>query len=700
MSSPAPSLEEATATWARVGVLSFGGPAGQIAVMHRILVDEKRWVDEDRFLHALKFCTLLPGPEAQQLATYLGWCLHGTLGGLIAGSLFIIPGVVILLGLSLAYVYAADIGAIGTVFAAIRPAVLIIVVDALLRIGRRSLPDRRLILLALGAFAALFFFKVPYPFVILGSAAAGLMVSRTTQPAGATALLPRGTWRRAAVIATVGSVLWGGAVAALWLGLGGGHVITQGARLWSKAAVVTFGGAYAVLDYVRVAAVEQWHWISPRAMLDGLSLAETTPGPLILVLQFVGFQAGFQASAPLTPLGGGLLGAATAVWITFVPSFLFVLLGAPYVEWLRYQPRLAAVLTGISAAVVGVIANLSLWFALQTLFHDRTHLTAGPLAIEVPILASLDVMALGIAVAAGVAMFRFRQSMARVLVGALLVGLGAAAAGCGRPSAAARTGTIAVDHGSLGYEDQGGGPALVFIHGGNLDRRMWDGQAELFRRDHRVIRYDVRGFGQSSPAGVPHQAHRDLADLLDSLGVERAAVVGLSLGGRIAIDYALTHPGRVTHLILAGTGLSGWPDWSGSDTTWRLRMEAAVRDSNPNAIAAAWLSSDYMRPAMEVPRLVPLLERIARDNAPTWLRPDLESPLDPPAAGRLAEIHVPTLIMVGDRDSPPILRIADALATTIPGARLVRFPRTGHMVNLEQPDRFNQEVTDFLQRTR
>jgi len=426
-----PPLREAIRIWARVGVLSFGGPAGQIAVMHRILVDERKWIDEDRFLHALKFCTLLPGPEAQQLATYLGWSLHGIRGGLLAGLLFIIPGVLTLLALSLGYAYAADLGFVGTVFAAIRPAVLIIVIDALLRIGGRSLPERRLVWLAAAAFAALFFFRVPYPLVIVASAAAGLALGAGGGRRAATARSgtapARGSWRRALAVATVGLTLWWGAVFGLRAAFGGDHVLAQGAWLWSKAAVVTFGGAYAVLDYVRVAAVEQLHWLSAQAMLDGLSLAETTPGPLILVLQFVGFLAGFQASAPFSPLAGGLAGAATAVWVTFVPSFLFVLLCAPYVEWLRHQPRLSAALTGISAAVVGVVANLSAWFALHALFREQVHVAAGPFSLELPRLSTADPLAIAIGVAAAVATFWFRQSMIRVLVGALVVGLVVAA---------------------------------------------------------------------------------------------------------------------------------------------------------------------------------------------------------------------------------------------------------------------------------
>jgi chromate transporter len=396
--------------------------------MHRILVEEKRWVDEDRFLHALKFCTLLPGPEAQQLATYLGWSLHGVRGGLIAGSLFILPGAIVLLGLGFLYVFAAELTVMRGVFAALRPAVLIIVIEALLRIAGRSLPQRRLWWLALGAFVALFIFAVPYPLVVLASALIGLAGASPAQTTPGSSLGEVG-WRRAAAVAVMGLALWWGAVLALHRTLGPDHVITQGSWLWSKAAVVTFGGAYAVLDYVRVAAVERFGWLSPQAMLDGLSLAETTPGPLILVLQFVGFVAGFLASDPLSPVVGGLLGAVVALWVTFVPSFLFVLLGAPYVEWLRHQPRIGAALTGISAAVVGVIANLSLWFALHTLFRERAPVRVGPLSLELPRLGSLEAVSLLIAVAAALAMFRYRQSMTRVLAGALVVGILATALG-------------------------------------------------------------------------------------------------------------------------------------------------------------------------------------------------------------------------------------------------------------------------------
>ena len=273
--------------------------------------------------------------------------------------------------------------------------------------------------------------------------------------------------------------------------------------------------------------------------------------------------------------------------------------------------------------------------------------------------------------------------------------------GCGPRPDSGRAGTVVLPDGSLAFDERGRGPAMVFIHGGNLDRRMWDEQFAVFAEGRRVIRYDVRGFGQSSAPVGRYQSHRDLAALLDSLGVERATLVGLSLGGRIAIDFALTHPTRVDRLILAGSGLSGWPDWSGADTTWYPRIEAAVKDSNPAAIAAAWLSSDYMRPAMELPRMAPVLERLSRENTPNWLRPrDPEAVLDPPGAGRLRELRVPTLVLVGDRDSPPILRIADSLMAAVEGARLVRFPGAGHMVNMEEPARFNQAVRDFLAEAR
>lgn len=422
-----PSLREASRTWAKIGVMSFGGPAGQIAVMHRLLVDEKKWVAEDQFLHALKFCTLLPGPEAQQLATYLGWSLHGRRGGLIAGTLFIAPGVIIMLGLSLAYRFVAGLGAIETVFGVIRPLVLVIVLDALLRIGRRSLPSNRLRLLAVAAFIALFVFHLPFPILVIASGVIGLLIGNPDRTVSVRTEPPRTKDSFWATV-LIGLALWWVPIGGLFFVLGSHHVLSQMSVLWSKAAVVTFGGAYAVLDYVRVAAV-QAGWLTPKAMLDGLSLAETTPGPLILVLQFVGFQGGWQFANPLSPLAGGLLGAVVNVWTTFVPSIMFVLAGAPYVEQLRHQPRLGAALSGISAAVVGVVANLSIWFFLQVLFRDHHSLSVGPIAIDLPIVASINPIAAGLAGMGAIAVFKFKQGIGRVLIAGALLGILLATAG-------------------------------------------------------------------------------------------------------------------------------------------------------------------------------------------------------------------------------------------------------------------------------
>lgn len=429
--SPAPiPFSEALGVWARVAAQSFGGPAGQIAVMHRILVDEKRWFDEARFLHALSFCTLLPGPEAQQLATYLGWSLHGTRGGLAAGALFVLPGFAAILALSIVYVQFGALPAVAALFSGIKAAVLALVLEAALRIGRRVLAARLQRWVAVLAFAALFLFAVPFPLVVLASGAIGVVASRVGWIVS-TASAPEpgpgrdhgsGTTRALRVLAIFLPLWFGPTLACAWW-LGPSDVFTRLGVFFSQTAVVTFGGAYAVLAYVAQRAVESYGWLSAPEMLDGLGLAETTPGPLIMVVQFVGFLAAYRHAGVSFPIAAGIAGSLLASWVTFVPSFLWIFLGAPYVERLRGEPRLAAALQCIMAAVVGVIANLALWFALHVVFARVEITEAAGLYLTVPAWESLDPWALALSLGACVALLRFRIGLTATLAGSALAGL-------------------------------------------------------------------------------------------------------------------------------------------------------------------------------------------------------------------------------------------------------------------------------------
>jgi chromate transporter len=423
--APPVTLAAATRIWTRVGLLSFGGPAGQIATMHRIVVEEQGWIDERRFLDALSFCTFLPGPEAQQLATYIGWLMHGVKGALVAGGLFILPGFVVLLALSALYVSAADLPLVAAAFTGLKPAVVAIVVHALFRIGSRALATPAASVIAALAFLGLFAFRVPFPAVVAAAGLAGALlggwITRQETVTGPPLVRPSGlaTLRTA----LVGLLLWWGPIAVIAALFGPSHVFTREGLFFSQTAVVTFGGAYAVLSYVSDRAVHHFQWLTPPEMVDGLALAETTPGPLILVLQFVGFLAGFRQGAPLPGWSGGLLGAVVTVWATFVPSFLFVLLGAPYMEWLRALPRLKSALAAISAAVVGVVFNLSCWFGFQVFFGARRTIDAGYLHLELPALASVDWVRLAIAVLAIVGLTRFRLGIGTVVAIAAVLGV-------------------------------------------------------------------------------------------------------------------------------------------------------------------------------------------------------------------------------------------------------------------------------------
>jgi chromate transporter len=441
--SAVPSFREALAVWAKIGVISFGGPAGQIATMHRVLVDEKRWIGEQRFLHALNYCMLLPGPEAQQLATYIGWLLHRTWGGIVAGTLFVLPGAVVMLGLSLLYAGYHEVRIVEALFFGIKPAVLAIVLHALVRIGKRALTSRLAVALAGAAFVAIFFLDLPFPLVVAGAGLTGFAVSRLRgEDQAATDSAPTGesdtliddmlhaggsdhvqpSLARALRVLAIWLPLWLLPVFILLAWRGADDVYTQIAVFFSKMAVVTFGGAYAVLAYVAQQAVEGFGWLQPGEMLDGLGMAETTPGPLILVLQYVGFLAAYRDPGMLPPWLAGTLAAGLTLWVTFTPCFLWIFLGAPYVERLRANRALGAALSAITAAVVGVILNLAVWFALHTIFAEVTATSAFGVRLWQPAWHSIDWPALALAIGAAVAMFRFRLGMLPTLAGSALLG--------------------------------------------------------------------------------------------------------------------------------------------------------------------------------------------------------------------------------------------------------------------------------------
>jgi chromate transporter len=370
-------FREAFGVWLKIGCLGFGGPAGQIALMHRILVDEKKWIEEARYLHALNFCMLLPGPEAQKLATYAGWLLHGVRGGLVAGILFVLPGALVMLAFSLLYVLGRGVPVIDGALFGIKAAVLVIVVEALIRIGRRSLKSRLLVGLAALAFIGIFFLDLPFPLIVALAAAIGFVATRA--PAGPASVPIPGRWRQAAIASATGLVLWWTPVALALVLVGKDHVFVDIGVFFSKLAVVSFGGAYALLAYMAQQAVETYGWMSPPEMVDGLGLAETLPGPLIKVTQFVGFLGAYRAPEPFTPILAAVLGSALTTWVTFVPPMLLIFAGAPFVEQLRSNQRLSGALAAVTAAVVGVILNLTIWFVLHVLFADVTEARAGPL---------------------------------------------------------------------------------------------------------------------------------------------------------------------------------------------------------------------------------------------------------------------------------------------------------------------------------
>ncbi len=418
-----PPFSQAVKTWFKIGCLGFGGPAGQIALMHRIVVDEKKWVDEPRFLHALNFCMLLPGPEAQQLATYIGWLLHGVRGGLAAGILFVLPGAFVMLGLSLLYALGRGIPLVDGALFGIKAAVLVIVVEALIRIGKRALKTSFLVGIAAAAFVGIFFLDLAFPLIVIGAGLIGFLVARSAPAqlglAGTdhqlTAPHPE-RWRQAVTASVVGLIAWWTPVALAAVLLAPSHILVDIGTFFSKLAVVSFGGAYALLAYMAQEAVETNGWMTAAEMVDGLGLAETTPGPLILVTQFVGFLAAFREAAPFSPVTAGILGAAMTIWVVFVPSMLWIFAGAPFIEQLRANKRLTGALAAITAAVVGVILNLTVWFSLHVLFGRVQEMHSGWLRWYAVDLASIDVLAAILAVVAGVLAFGLHTGLVTTVI--------------------------------------------------------------------------------------------------------------------------------------------------------------------------------------------------------------------------------------------------------------------------------------------
>jgi chromate transporter len=438
-----PTFAEALRVWAYIGCVNFGGPAGQIALMHKLLVEEKKWISDARYFHALNYCMLLPGPEAQQLATYVGWLIHGVRGGLAAGLLFILPGALVMLGLSILYVNYAELGVVKAIFYGVQAAVLAIVIEAILRIGKRAFTGQAMIWIAAAAFIALFFFAIPFPLVVLAAAVAGLLGANyapdqfrskghaANSTATSTTFAVDEAFARGALAHTQATsgrtaktvilwlAIWLAPVVALAIGLGQDSVFTKLATFFSTMSVVTFGGAYAVLAYVAQEAVATYNWLTAPEMLEGLALAETTPGPLILVLQHVGFLAGYRT-------GGfwyGIAGAAITLWVTFAPSFLWIFAGAPYAERVRENRHASAALAAITAAVVGVILNLAIWFALHVLFAKVETRDIGPLHLQVPDMTTLDPIALAIAAGALIALARFKIPVVWLLAACAGIGL-------------------------------------------------------------------------------------------------------------------------------------------------------------------------------------------------------------------------------------------------------------------------------------
>jgi chromate transporter len=432
------TYREALRVWLRVALLSFGGPAGQIAVMHKILVEEKKWIDENRFLHALNYCMFLPGPEAQQLATYIGWLLHRTRGGLTAGLLFILPGFLSILALSIVYALFQQVQWVEALFFGLTSAVLAVVVEAVLRIGKKALKNEVMVSLAILAFVGIFFFNLPFPVIIFTAAAVGFLGGKIREDkfyvirpkavsdadlSTALAIDTKPSWGRSLTVIGIWGAIWFVPLLALFFSLGAEHVLVQEAVFFSKTAVVTFGGAYSVLSYIAQQAVHTFAWLNPGEMLTGLGMAETTPGPLIQVVQFVGFMGAYRNPAPFDPMTAGILGSIVSTWMTFAPCFLWVFLGAPWIEHLRSNKALSTALSAVTAAVVGVIMNLALWFFLHVIFaRVDTHMI-WKIRLLVPQVQTIDFISLFIALGALIAMLKFKQNMIVVLAISAVAGI-------------------------------------------------------------------------------------------------------------------------------------------------------------------------------------------------------------------------------------------------------------------------------------
>ncbi len=440
------SLREAFWVWVKIALLSFGGPAGQIAVMHKTLVDEKKWISESRFIHALNYCMLLPGPEAQQLAIYIGWLMHRWVGGIIAGALFVLPGFVSILFLSIIYALYGEVSFVNALFFGLKPAVIAIVIGAVFKIGSKTLKTKAMVVISALSFVALFFFDVPFPLVILAAALTGFIGGQIA-PQQFVALQPHKaandndedllsqyqtnappSFLRSLKVLIIFGGLWGIPILMLFAFLGPENIFTQQSVFFSKTAVITFGGAYAVLAYIAQQAVDNYGWLKPGEMLDGLGMAETTPGPLIQVVQFVGFMGAFRAAEgggmSLSPVWAGVIASIVTTWVTFVPCFLWIFLGAPYVEHLRNNKHLSRALSAITAAVVGVVLNLAIWFALHVVFKTVEEKSFGPLNVHVPDIATLDLKSLILALIAVALTFILKMSMMKVIGIMVLLGFG------------------------------------------------------------------------------------------------------------------------------------------------------------------------------------------------------------------------------------------------------------------------------------
>ncbi|MFT5258975.1 MAG: chromate transporter [Saprospiraceae bacterium] len=413
-----PSFREATKLWWKIGLLSFGGPAAQIALMHKLIVDQMRWMSEKEYLNALSFCMLLPGPEAMQIATYAGWRQHGTVGGLIAGLLFVLPGAFVILAMAIIYAYFGNVPFIQALFLGVKAAVLIVVVEALLKISKRALKGLQPKVIAVLAFIGIFLLNVPFPLIVLIAGLYGFFTARQSEdPAMEKVVKPQGFSGLLTTVVIMLLIWWLPLV--LIDQLFHTQIISDIGIFFSKLAVVTFGGAYAVLAYMGQDVVNHWGWLSAGEMMDGLGLAETTPGPLILVTEFVGFLAAFREGG----LALGLAGAAVTLWVTFVPCFLWIFAGAPYIDWIGDQPKLKGALEAISAAVVGVILNLSVWFSLHVIFSDVAHKQLGVLTLWVPNWSSIDWTVVSLTALCGVLAFKLHWSIVKILLLSALLGL-------------------------------------------------------------------------------------------------------------------------------------------------------------------------------------------------------------------------------------------------------------------------------------